>query len=373
MLYSIATLLRGAAPQTADEVVPTAQIVVTVVVALASLVAAALALRLIIERRWQEEPNPEPEGDDELPGFGEPPIGGPNLRFPLTGAADRDHPRQFDSDAGAALRTATTLLDSVVRIDDAHAMRLGHVGGPSKLHRITEQSSQIDVPMAAASGSRWRAPASERRNGTAGIAPLGEILQWQEKRGSLGLEPVAGDDVRHPAPATPVSGPSGAPSVVRNGPGFAEPTPGIDQPRTSRSPLPAGREPGSAADQATIDVITQLVRDLMYCANSGELLLGFALYSESFLFRFMDATGFDEVDFRAAYGTKAARPRSAWERLEQLTEVQWKCDGRIEATADYVDYAGERVPTRERFRFVYVESQAAWRVDDIVHLPLDPR
>jgi hypothetical protein len=116
-------------------------------------------------------------------------------------------------------------------------------------------------------------------------------------------------------------------------------------------------------DTPTLAALHQVVRELIYCANSGQLLHGFALYSDPFLFRFMDDTGLSEGEFRDAFGSVSARPREEWEHLDLLTDVERLPDGRIEATASYVDVKGAPVNGIERYRFIRVET--GWQIDDI--------
>jgi hypothetical protein len=121
-------------------------------------------------------------------------------------------------------------------------------------------------------------------------------------------------------------------------------------------------------DTLTLAALHQVVRDLIYCANSGELLQGFGLYSDPFLFRFLDSSGMSEIEFRDTYGSVKARPRASWEHLDRLFDIARLPDGRIEATASYVDVKGAPANGLERYRFV--ESDGIWMIDDIE--PIEP-
>lgn len=116
-------------------------------------------------------------------------------------------------------------------------------------------------------------------------------------------------------------------------------------------------------DTTTLAALHQLVRDLIYCANAGELLQGFALYSDPYLFRFLDESGMSEEEFRDTYAAVKARPRDAWDHLDLLSDVEALPDGKIVATASYVNGAGEPSNGRERYRFV--EMDGVWMIDDI--------
>jgi hypothetical protein len=130
--------------------------------------------------------------------------------------------------------------------------------------------------------------------------------------------------------------------------------------RTEVSVLaPAGDE----IEERTLAALHQVVRDLLYSANSGELLHGFALYSDPFLFRFMDDSGMSEEEFREFFDAMGARPADQWDHLDQLSDLTLLPDGRIEATATYVDGDGKPSNGVERYRFVEVDGH--WMIDDI--------
>ncbi|MCC6791619.1 MAG: hypothetical protein IT336_08045 [Thermomicrobiales bacterium] len=128
---------------------------------------------------------------------------------------------------------------------------------------------------------------------------------------------------------------------------------------TDAVPLP----PSDGVDTTTLAALHQVVRDLIYCANAGELLQGFALYSDPYLFRFLDESGLSEEEFRDTFNAIKARPRDAWDHLDQLSDIVVRPDGAIEATASYVNAAGEPSNGLERYRFVEVDG--IWMIDDI--------
>jgi hypothetical protein len=75
-----------------------------------------------------------------------------------------------------------------------------------------------------------------------------------------------------------------------------------------------------------------------------------------------------EIEFRETYGSVKARPRASWEHLDRLFDIARLPDGRIEATASYVDVKGAPANGLERYRFV--ESDGIWMIDDIE--PIEP-
>lgn len=111
--------------------------------------------------------------------------------------------------------------------------------------------------------------------------------------------------------------------------------------------------------------ITQAVRELLFCANVGELLHGFALYSDPFLFRFMDASGMTEEEFQQVYGSVPPKAPEEWTRLAGLWDVVALPDGKVEATATYRDVTGGPANGAERYRFQLSADQTYWMIDDI--------
>jgi|GEM_PF-6140862 len=111
--------------------------------------------------------------------------------------------------------------------------------------------------------------------------------------------------------------------------------------------------------------ISQTVRDLIYCANAGKLINGFALYSDPYLFRFMDSTGLDEAGFRDRFTSMPSRPGHEWERLDTISDVVRQPDGRISGMVSYIDQDGRPTNGRERFRFEYSVEDSFWMIDDI--------
>lgn len=126
-------------------------------------------------------------------------------------------------------------------------------------------------------------------------------------------------------------------------------------------PDPATDE--TAVDRATVEAITATVRELLFCANVGEYLHGFALYSDRYLFRFMDETGMTVDEFRAAFEDAPAREPDDWTRLSHIGDVRRLDDGRVTAVVTYVD--GERPGGSERYTFEFSTTRGLWLIDDI--------
>jgi hypothetical protein len=116
-------------------------------------------------------------------------------------------------------------------------------------------------------------------------------------------------------------------------------------------------------DLNTREEVTATVQELLFCANVGEFIHGFALYTDKFLFTFMDQSGMNEDEFRERFSSIPARDPSDWTRIEAIREFRRLDDGRITATVQYVN--GGTVAGRERYVFKQDAQTTRWLIDDI--------
>jgi hypothetical protein len=116
-------------------------------------------------------------------------------------------------------------------------------------------------------------------------------------------------------------------------------------------------------DPATRDGVTSTVQELLFCANVGEFMHGFALYTDKFLFRFMVESGLDEETFRARYSNVPPKDPELWTRIEAIQDFQRLDDGRVSASVRYID--GGVLDGMERFVFKHDPITARWLIDDI--------
>jgi hypothetical protein len=123
-----------------------------------------------------------------------------------------------------------------------------------------------------------------------------------------------------------------------------------------------GEAHGQAVDADEIVGITLTVRELIDFANAGQLLRGFALYTEPFLRRFRAETGLSEDEFEATFGAVPAPPPEAQAKLAAITDVETLPDGRVSALVTFGN--GDSPPAPERFFFVRVDGDR-WLIDDI--------
>jgi len=136
-------------------------------------------------------------------------------------------------------------------------------------------------------------------------------------------------------------------------------------PRLKPDVIPPKSEARSSAGELLAAELSATVRELLFCANVGEVLHGFALYSDAFLFRTMDDTGMSEDEFRVAFASQPAKPVGEWTRLLDLRNVDRLTPDLVEATILYASPAGEDATKPERFRFIRNPEGQGWLVDDI--------
>jgi hypothetical protein len=120
-----------------------------------------------------------------------------------------------------------------------------------------------------------------------------------------------------------------------------------------------------SVDDALLAELSATVRELLYSANIGELLHGFALYSDPFLFRTMDDTGLSEDEFRDAFEQLPAKPIGEWTRLADFRDLDRLTPELVEATVVYQTPVDEPRAEPERFRFLKNPDGGGWLIDDI--------
>ena len=158
--------------------------------------------------------------------------------------------------------------------------------------------------------------------------------------------------------------------IVPFTPRKAQPSGEQERPATGKPEPGRQRQPGAEAgltqfpvDTATRDGITATIQELLFCSNVGELLHGFALYTDRYLFQFMDDSRMTEDEFRDAYSDVAARDPADWTRIDAMTDFVRLEDGRVTVRVRYID--GAEVDGTERFVMRYDPRLERWLIDDI--------
>lgn len=116
-------------------------------------------------------------------------------------------------------------------------------------------------------------------------------------------------------------------------------------------------------DLSTREDVTATVQELLFCANVGEFLHGFALYTDRFLFKFMDQSGLNEDEFRERFSSVEPKDPAEWTRVDSIREFRRLEDGRISAHVRYVD--GGTLNGIERYVFKRDPITNRWLIDDI--------
>lgn len=382
----------------------TAQVIGIVILSLGLIVVAALAVRPLVGRvKRAAAPETEPTPPEEtLPPAFDQGSHRPILQFPSPAAKGPEKLEAWNEpNPVVEERFGRVIGDSINRrkLGDRRPARRAHDLAIAALHRLDTDPQPRNGARGTAVAERPIVPLDERRLAALERVPQGQILQWQ---GAVAADPdvsmatVAGAAA---APARPVRSVHGAEESFERWPlndraqldqppaANADPTPDAatsdanteefvvvrrDQIEAAEMPPPVASPPYGVdvegVDTRTLAEISQVLRDLIYCANAGELFHGFALYSDPYLFRFMDGTGLTEDEFRDVYGSIGSRPQAAWERLDRLSDVVRRPDSRVEATVSYVDVAGKPISGRERFRFAFDSERRVWMIDDIASI-----
>ena len=139
-----------------------------------------------------------------------------------------------------------------------------------------------------------------------------------------------------------------------------------EQERQAERQRAAGAEPRITrfpVDVATRDGITATVQELLFCSNVGELLHGFALYTDRYLFQFMDESLMSEDQFREIFSDVAAKDPSDWTRLDSISDFTRLDDGRVTVRVRYID--GSMIDGTEQFTMRYDPRLERWLIDDI--------
>ena len=140
---------------------------------------------------------------------------------------------------------------------------------------------------------------------------------------------------------------------------------------TARVPLASSRlraETGAAnadPDDILVGALSATIRELLSCANSGDVLRGFSLYSDALLFRTMDDLGLGESEFQELFLDQRAKPRWEWTELAEIRDLQRFGPDLVSAIAVYSASPDQSTIASERFRFILDPNGERWLIDDI--------
>jgi hypothetical protein len=118
---------------------------------------------------------------------------------------------------------------------------------------------------------------------------------------------------------------------------------------------------GEPADDATISGVTATVWELLACTNAGDLLRGYALFTDDYLRRIADTIPLDTLDDGIG---SVPRPPEHWERLHDIDEIRLIADGKVSALVMFGERGSPLPPSA--FQFVFVRSGERWLIDEIM-------
>jgi hypothetical protein len=116
-------------------------------------------------------------------------------------------------------------------------------------------------------------------------------------------------------------------------------------------------------DAAIRESITSTVQELLFCANVGEFMHGFALYTDRYLFQFMTEAGFNEKTFRETFSAIPAKEPTEWTRIDRISDAHRMDDGRITAQVSYQEH--DHSGSTEEFTFKLDQITQRWLIDGI--------
>ena len=137
----------------------------------------------------------------------------------------------------------------------------------------------------------------------------------------------------------------------------------VDEERGTQPFETGGRVTRLPVDTATRDAITSTVQELLFCANVGEFMHGFALYTDRYLFQFMTESGMNEDTFRETFQAIPAKETAEWTLIESVSNIERHDDGRVSAHVQFRD--GDKLNGTERFTFKIDKRTQRWLIDDI--------
>jgi hypothetical protein len=186
---------------------------------------------------------------------------------------------------------------------------------------------------------------------TVRVAPEVERADQQTQRGA---------DVQASAAAVSPED-LGPPTSVEVGPIAPPVRPSSETPVVEQAFATAAQDRDTETER--IVGVTLTVRELLDYANTGQLLRGFALYTDSFLRRFRAESGLSEEEFEVSFAAVTPPPPEDRAALGAITDVEVLPDGRVSALVSYSN--GDEAPPPERFIFVRADGER-WLIDDIV-------
>jgi hypothetical protein len=105
------------------------------------------------------------------------------------------------------------------------------------------------------------------------------------------------------------------------------------------------------------------VSALLECANDGEMLSGFGLYSDRFFHRFATDSGLSLDEFVRRFQSQGTRQEDERLRVERVDNFVNLPDGRVSAR---IVYGPTGILPPERYFFAWSPDRNRWLIDDIL-------
>jgi hypothetical protein len=141
-------------------------------------------------------------------------------------------------------------------------------------------------------------------------------------------------------------------------------TPAAVEPMTTATAIPEGTEP----DEQTRQEITAVIRQLVACTNTGDLLRPLTLYGDDYLRRVLNAQGQltteAAAELIAPLATPIAVSESSYTRLVEIRDMRVLADGRVAAVVISVPFGGGT--TLDTDLLIFARTDDGWIIDDAV-------
>jgi hypothetical protein len=133
---------------------------------------------------------------------------------------------------------------------------------------------------------------------------------------------------------------------------------------TTATAIPEGTEP----DEQTRQEITAVIRQLIACTNTGDILRPLALYDDDYLRRVLNAQGQltneAALELVAPFATPIPIAEALYTRLVEIREMRLLGDGRVAALVISVPFGGgDDLDTDLLF---FARTADGWIIDDAV-------
>jgi hypothetical protein len=141
-------------------------------------------------------------------------------------------------------------------------------------------------------------------------------------------------------------------------------TPAADDPATGASPTSFVQPQGEPADAATSEAVTSTVRQLFACANGGDFLRVFALYTDDFLRDFLAGTPVNDEVIALFTASPIPLPEQELRVIIRFGDVQILPDGRAGVVV-VLDEPDD--PRTEEPDYVILERDGDhWLIDEVI-------